>query len=370
MENQPRKWAGNHSKLTDKFIAGRGRALKEFARRTLKAEEVEKRRQIHQLILSGKIALDKHSIEQQLKAGSNGTSESTSVSSSSSQFQLFEDSEGDNFVDSTHDKTNSKVPFGSYHLSDRLHAEAISNNLENHMQQLKLVEDSNSGDDRSRIPPRFWNTQRTRNSKKQSNKPRIVHGKYNPNSQPMSQLAKSQALGNVYEARPQQFMSAQTGTKENQTKSSDAWKDWEDSVVVHGSIDEEYLEDIVVVDDNDNLDDVMVQQYVNALHDEQMSGSQPHQSKFSKVTPSLIQELGNLKSTVNADACQVPPGTVPNPPKGPDRWGGSELSEINQPTGWGEIVEDNRNWYDDGTSVLWGAPSLPFGASGGWSWNS
>ena len=30
--------AGNHSKLTDKYIAGRGRALKEFARRTLKAE--------------------------------------------------------------------------------------------------------------------------------------------------------------------------------------------------------------------------------------------------------------------------------------------------------------------------------------------
>ena len=30
--------AGNHSKLTDKYIAGRGRALKEFARRSLKAE--------------------------------------------------------------------------------------------------------------------------------------------------------------------------------------------------------------------------------------------------------------------------------------------------------------------------------------------
>ena len=65
----------------------------------------------------------------------------------------------------------------------------------------------------------------------------------------------------------------------------------------------------------------------------------------------------------NPDSDHFPPGTIPNPPKGPD--GGKELKGIDSPTGWGEPVDNPENWYDDG-SICWSNSST---TSGGWSWN-
>lgn len=363
----PGRQACNHTKLTDKYIAGRGRALKEFARRSLKAEEVERRKQIQQLILSGKIALNQDTIEIHPNTSINGSG-SNSVLSSSSQQQQVEEKEDDYTLDLTHEKMSSKAPVGYCQLEGQLQTKPITNNLENHMQKLSVAEeDKNSVDDR--IPPRFRNSQWNKNFKKQTNKPWVKQQSqsYN-NRKPKVEIASGENWD--INTVPQEPMPSLSGTQQTQTASLDPWHDWEASVVVHGPIDDEDLEDIVIVDDNDNLDDVMVQQYVSALHEEQTNGAKPEDSKSSKVTPSRIQELGRLKSTTNADAYQVPPGTVPNPPKGPDRWGGSELKDISEPTGWGDIVEDSGNWYDDGTAMMWGTPSLPYGASGGWSWNS
>lgn len=373
MENQPGKHAQNHSKLTDKYFAGRGRALKEFSKRTRKAEEVEKRKHIQQLILSGKIPFDKQEIEKQRNNGVNGMCGLTSISSSS-QLQQFEDNESDNFVDSTRKKTSLKVPIGSKNnFNDHLHTDGISiNNLENHLHQFKLDERVTTFA-HNRIPPRFRNNHKARNFKMQSNTPLEKQDKFDRTNR--EHKVENQAPNGAREARSQKPPSLQTFTQEKRNNyysstNSDFWKDWEDSVVVHGSIDAEYLEDIVLVDDNDNLDDVMVQQYVHSLPEGQMGAAKSQTPQASKLTPSLIQGLGNLKSTVNADAYQHPPGTAPNPPKGPDRWGGNEIKNINEATGWGDLAEDNGNWYDDGTSALWGDPTLPYRASGGWSWNS
>jgi len=365
MDNRPGRGT-NHSKLTDKYIAGRGRVLKDLARRSPKAEEVEKRKQIQQLILSGKILLDKEIIDRYFNADKSG-SRSNSESSSSSQLQLVEDSEEDSCVDLTSEKTCSKAPVGFLQLQDGLQVEAVNNNLEKNMQKLNIVdENQNSCDDR--IPPRFRNKQQEKNFKKRKNKPWVNQQKQSGNDNAQSKVEAGWGKSLSDKTVPQDIQSPWSGAH-NQPARSDAWHDWEASVVVHGPINDEDLEELVVVDDNDNLDDVMVQQYVNALHQEQTNGAALVEPASSKVTPSRIQELGNLKSTINADSYKVPAGTIPNPPKGPDRWGGSELKDISEPTGWGDIVEDSGNWYDDG-AVLWGAPSMPYGASGGWSWNS
>lgn len=362
MDNRPGRIM-NSSKLTDKYIAGRGRALKDFARRSPKAEEVEKRKQIQQLILSGKIFLDKEMIEKHFNAGKNG-SRSGSASSSLSQLQL-EDGEEDSLLDLTSENRCSKAPVGCSQLQEQVQTEAINNNLENHVQNLKSL-DKNKNENNDRIPPRFRNSQWGKNFKKQANKPWVNKQKPNNNKRPLKvEETGGESLGD--QLKLQEPTATWSGTQ-NQATGLNPWHEWEDSVVVHEPIHDEDLEDIVVVDDNDNLDDVMVQQYVNALHQE-TNGTAEKSATSSKVTPSLIQGLGNLKSTTNADSYKVPVGTIPNPPKGPDRWGGSELKDIEQPTGWGDIVEDSGNWYDDG-SVMWGAPSMPYGASGGWSWNS
>ena len=309
-------------------------------------------------------------IEKHLNTGKNGT-RSNYTASSSSQSQLVEDSEDDNWSDLAREKACSKAPVGYCQLQGQLQAEAINHNLENHVQNLNVGDENTDSGIDDRIPPRFRKTQWSKNFKKQSNKPWIKQQKEGDNNS-KSKMETGWGVGQAdkvvrYAQKP---TSSSSGTRQNQTASSDPWKDWEASVVVHGPIDDDDLEEIVLVDDNDNLDDVMVQQYVNSLHEENSNGSKETGPASSKVTPSRIQELGNLKSTTNADCYKVPPGTIPNPPKGPDRWGGSELKDISEPTGWGDVVEDTGNWYDDGTSMLWGAPSLPYGPSGGWSWNS
>ena len=290
-------------------------------------------------------------------------------SSSSSQLQLVEDSEDDNWSDLAREKAFSKAPVGCYQLQGQMQAETINNDLENHVQKLNIADESESSDVDNRIPPRFRKTQRNKNFKKQANKQWVKQQKQG-DSNSKSNMETGWGEGQADKVVPQKHTSSLSDSRQNQTASSDAWQDWEASVVVHGPIDDEYLEEIVLVDDNDNLDDVMVQQYVNSLHEEQPDNGKQAGPTSSKLNPSRIQELGNLKSTTNADCYKVPPGTVPNPPKGPDRWGGSELKGISEPTGWGDVVDNTGNWYDDGTSLLWGAPSLPYGASGGWSWNS
>ena len=300
-------------------------------------------------------------IEKHLNAGKSG-SDSGSLSSSSSQLQLDGD---DSLFDVNSGNACSKAPVGYSQLQDHMKTEATQNSLENCIHKLDIVDD-NKGAINDMIPPRFQNSKWEKNFKKQKSRPWVNKQKqtYNKGSK-KEESNQKKSWGD--ESTPQQELRPSGSSIQNQASSFDPWREWEASVVVDGRIEDEYLEDIVVVDDNDNLDDVMVQQYVNALHQE--TNGTAVKPTTSKVTPSLIQELGNLKSTTNADSYKMPAGTIPNPPKGPDRWGGVELKGIEEPTGWGDIVQDSGNWYDDG-SMMWGAPSVPYGANGGWSWNS
>lgn len=268
-------------------------------------------------------------------------------------------------MDSISDTNCSKVPVASAQWQGDFKNDTLfNNNLEKHMEKINIVEDGKNAASNN-VPPRFQNSQWGRNFKK--NKPRPNQPKQNGNKGQFEEEG-SWGGGKNDQAKTQELPAvAATGfSSQNPETSSDPWNDWEESVVVQAPIiDDRDLEELVVVDDNDTLDDVMVQQYVNALHQVQKGGD----VLPSKITPSRIQELGNLKSTTNADSLKLPPGTLPNPPKGPDRWGGSELKDIETPTGWGDIVEESGNWYDDGSN-LWSNSSLPYGASGGWSWNS
>ncbi|XP_078349767.1 uncharacterized protein LOC144634624 isoform X2 [Oculina patagonica] len=367
MDNRPGKQRSN-SKLSDKYHAGRGRALKELSRRSPKAEEVERRKQVQQLILSGQFMLDKETLDKCLISSGKNGSTCGSVSSSSSQLQL-EESESDSCLDLTIEKNCSKAPVGSTQWQGNLQIDNIlNNNLENHMEKLNIVDDSKDADSDENIPPRFRNSQWRKNFKK--NKPRANQPKQNGDKgQLEEQVGWQQGIDDQPRKQESPKVAATAVNNQNHKTSSnsDPWNDWESSVVVQApTIDDEDFEELVLVDDNDTIDDVMVQQYVNALHQEQQNGAA---NKQSKITPSRIQELSNLKSTINADSIKVPPGTLPNPPKGPDRWGGSELKNIDEPTGWGDVVEETGNWYDDG-SMLWSSPAMSYGASGGWSWNS
>ena len=271
-----------------------------------------------------------------------------------------EDTEIDSCMDLTSETNCSKAPVGSTQWQREVQTEPVfHNDLENHMDKLNITD--NSEDAASNIPPRFRNSHWGKHFKKQKQWPK------SPKKNDNEKQFKEEASGSRDQPRklePSPEMATQCNTQKDQT-SSDPWDDWEMAVIAQPHvIDDEDLDEIVAIDDNDNIDDVMVQQYINALHQENESSASNTTS--SKVTPSRIQALGNLKSTTNADSVKVPPGTIPNPPKGPDRWGGSELKDIDSPTGWGDLVEETGNWYDDG-STLW---SNPYGASGGWSWNS
>ena len=142
---------------------------------------------------------------------------------------------------------------------------------------------------------------------------------------------------------------------ENNDSGTSSWDDWERSVVVEGNVDEEDIDDFAFVEDNDDIHDVVVQQYINGLHDEQRqkNGTADRTDrKDVKITPTRVQQISKLKSTTNADSARHPPGTMPTPPKGIDRWGGSELKGVEEPTGWGDIDEGSQNWYNDGVA-LW-----------------
>lgn len=76
-----------------------------------------------------------------------------------------------------------------------------------------------------------------------------------------------------------------------------------------------------------------------------------------------------MKLIINVDLFKLFLGIVLNFFKGFDCWGGSEFKDIDILIGWGDIVEEFGNWYDDG-SIFWFSFSLLYGVSGGWSWNS
>ncbi|EDO46790.1 predicted protein [Nematostella vectensis] len=142
-----------------------------------------------------------------------------------------------------------------------------------------------------------------------------------------------------------------------------AWLEWEKKVVVKGSLDDDDLQEIAVVEDNDDISDVIVHQYIDALHKNQKKKGLKHNNK---ITPNQVQQLSKLKSTSNADCVRVAPGTLPNPPKGDDRWGGVELKSVSAPSGWGNLESDGLNRYNDG-SACWSSQSNPYG---GVSWSN
>ena len=137
---------------------------------------------------------------------------------------------------------------------------------------------------------------------------------------------------------------------------SNPWNDWEDSVVIKGALSEEDMVEIGVINDNDDMSDVFVNQYISAMQEEKRA--EPDEE--IQLTPSKIQQLSKLKSTAQADVEPPPPGTMPCPRK-VDRWGGHELRNNNNKTGWGDLPEGDGNWYDDGSSA-WGNP----GSTPGW----
>lgn len=128
------------------------------------------------------------------------------------------------------------------------------------------------------------------------------------------------------------------------------WDAWEKSVVVEGTISDGELDELAIVDDNDDMNDVVVQQYIKALQED----DQPTNGTVGtdrKITPTRVQKVSKLKSTINADTLNTPPGTIPNPPKGMDRWGGSELKNVTASTGWGDLNGSSLNSYNDGVSI-------------------
>lgn len=164
MENRPGKQQMGNSKLTEKYQAGRGRALKEFSRRSPKAEEVERRKQLQQLILSGKIILDKETIEKHFHSGQNGST-CGSVSSSSKKVQLGE-VDTDSTLDLISDTNSSKVPVGSVQLPGDFQSDTLlNNNLEKRMEKSNIVDNSKDNTSNS-VPPRFQNSQWGKNFKK------------------------------------------------------------------------------------------------------------------------------------------------------------------------------------------------------------
>lgn len=148
----------------------------------------------------------------------------------------------------------------------------------------------------------------------------------------------------------------------DQHKSKSAWLDWEDNVIVHGSLDEEDLPEIAAVEDNDDIHDIVVNEYIDALQKHQQN-DKTKSTETRKLTPQRVQQYSKLKSTSNADCLRVLPGTVPNPPKGENRWGGGELNGSSR--GWGDPVNNHRNAYDDGSS-MWSSGGSQYGGMG-WS---
>lgn len=144
-----------------------------------------------------------------------------------------------------------------------------------------------------------------------------------------------------------------------QPTAKNPWLDWENNVTVQGSLCEEDLPEIAAVEDNDDIHDVVVNQYIDAL---QKTSSNEKTSKNRKITPQSVQQFSKLKSTANADCMRVSPGTVPNPPRGDDRWGGSELHQSS--LGWGDPM-NKGNEYDDGSS-MWSVGGSQYGGRG-WS---
>ena len=160
-----------------------------------------------------------------------------------------------------------------------------------------------------------------------------------------------------------------TACTKEEHETPDIWHEWESSVVVRGGVDGNDAKKLALVEDNDDLNDVLVSQYISSLY-QAKKGTALAEHDSGKISPGLIQKLNNLKSTTNADSHKSLPATTPNPPKGPDRWGGTELNHIETPTGWGDIPDEHQgNWYDDGV-LLWTNSSMPYGAGAAWSWNS
>lgn len=149
-----------------------------------------------------------------------------------------------------------------------------------------------------------------------------------------------------------------------QPKVTNPWLDWEDDVIVPGNLAEEDLRDIARVEDNDDIHDVVVNQYIDSLQTtKQKSSNKIETSKSRKLTPQRVQQFSKLKSTSNADCMRMLPGTIPNPPKSDDRWGGTELN--GSARGWGDPLNKARNEYDDGSS-MWSAGGSQYGGRG-WS---
>ena len=262
---------------------------------------------------------------------------------------LLKEAKNDSSMDLTGATHWLKVPVESTEWQKEMKTAAKPHNNQEDNKDKLNTPGSEDASSLNNLPPRFRNKLVGKNFKKQQSQP----GK--PNKSVIGgqqfEMEASQEWGNPNESRKQEPFPVMPAKHSNQKTSLDIWDDWETSVVAPThAIDDEDLDEIMTITDNDNLDDVMVQQYVNALHQEKASGAS--KANRLKATFSRIQAIGNLKSTTNADSYQVPPGTVPNPPKGPDRWGGTELKAIDGPTGWGEPVEDSSNWYDDGSN-LW-----------------
>ncbi|XP_022779462.1 uncharacterized protein LOC111320977 isoform X2 [Stylophora pistillata] len=302
----------------------------------------------------------KETVDKCIGAGKHGST-ADSVCFSSTQLQQ-EEIKVDSCVDSAGGADWSKASMsGTQSQGDIQTASLFQNELENHKEKVNVAANEDSASNIN-LPPRFRNKRYGKHY--QTQKPQPGQPKESVNEQLTTGASHKWDNPNDRNKESLHTTSEKCNTQKEKTN-SDPWDDWDTSVVapVH-VIDDEDLEDIIAISDNDNMDDVMVQQYVNALHKEKASCAS--KATPSKATPSRIQALGNLKSTTNADCYQAPPGTMPNPPKGPDRWGGKELKGIDSPTGWGEPVDNPGNWYDDG-STLWSNSST---TTGGWSWNS
>ncbi|XP_031564883.1 uncharacterized protein LOC116300208 [Actinia tenebrosa] len=341
------------TKLSPKFMAGRGRVLLEISKSPLYAQEFAKRKIIQEMLIKGELKLDQKNIPTELLRMNSSYTLLKKAESHYIREPVINQKEFKNDLSTsvTTPQTNFKTDKMQYNSNtseqgDKLEEKSVKNKilpLSTSAISNKCSIRENSAKDYSR---------KNGIGAKPLRKPEKSRKQYVTPPEKMNNVSvTSQSNSNVEESREKVV-----------TSGNNVWVDWENSVIVHGSLDDEDLPEIATVEDNDDIHDVIVNQYIDALQHEQ-TNKIPEQNR--KITPNRVQQFSKLKSTTNADCLRVSPGTQPNLPKGDDRWGGSELNGMSANTGWGTFNNGNRNQYDDGSS-MWSAEGSQYGGAN-WS---
>ncbi|KAK3742235.1 hypothetical protein QZH41_009020, partial [Actinostola sp. cb2023] len=352
-----RQFDVSRTKLSTRFMAGRGQVLIQALNKPLQAQEFAKRKKLQEMLFRGELKLDQSNIPEDLLPlnlirRSSKIPESPIFSSSEiSCDYMSEPSTRQQQAQNKSEMFTTAAPSAEMCNHNKYTDQFSNTEMSKGIQQPTVDNpESNSCTSQTGFVPKDFEKKNAAKPLRKPDKSRKKH---------VAIEKKASLMLNIDQNR-----SRSPRGIDNQSNMSDernAWLDWENNVIIQGSLTDEDLPGIAAVEDNDDLNDVVVNQYIDALQ------SNNHSTKGhgnSKLTPERVQQFSNLKSTSNADCMRVLPGTQPNPPKGDDRWGGTELNGSKR--GWGDPGNDHRNDYDDGSS-LWSAEGSQYG---GISWSN